>query len=259
MCRAAPKRHQLAKLTACAPRHIGAASLDHHPPQLTTGTCARHCSASATQCPASADASLVHHPPPPASARTQASSAALCRRPPQAPGNGTEPLSGPPPATAVTTGTCAGHCSASATQCPARADASLVHHPPPPACARTRASSAALCRRPPQAPGNGTEPLTGPLPATADTTGTCAGHCSASAPQCPANPTPSLAHHPPRPCPIRCRQRSRNRWPPPPRAHGRNRPQAMPSDTPQRRARPSPPPLSMRCRPHEIWAVDLTR
>lgn len=32
MCRAAPKRHQLAKVPACAARHIGAALLDNHPP-----------------------------------------------------------------------------------------------------------------------------------------------------------------------------------------------------------------------------------
>ncbi len=103
------------------------------PPALAPGTAAP----GARQCPARADASLVNHPPPPASARTQANSAAQWPRLPQAPGATTVPLRGPPPATADTTGTCARHCRARARQCPARADASLVHHPPP-VCVRAR-------------------------------------------------------------------------------------------------------------------------
>jgi hypothetical protein len=49
----------------------------------------------------------------------RSSSAALCRSPPQAPGHGTEPLPGQPPASDGTARPCAGHCFARAQQCPA--------------------------------------------------------------------------------------------------------------------------------------------
>jgi hypothetical protein len=74
----------------------------------------------------------------------RSSSAALCRSPPQAPGHGTEPLPGQPPASNGTAHPCAGHCFARAQQCPANPDASLVHQPPRPASVRTHASSAVL-------------------------------------------------------------------------------------------------------------------
>ena len=64
MCRAALNPHPYATSPPCAARHIGAALLNHHPPPLTTRTCARHCRAGARQCPARADASPVHHPRP---------------------------------------------------------------------------------------------------------------------------------------------------------------------------------------------------
>ena len=87
-----------------------------------------------------------------------------------------------------TMGTCAGQCFARAQQCPANPDASLVHQPPPPASVRTSAGSAALCRRPPQAPGHVTEPLPGQQPGPDGAARPCARHCFARAQQCPANP-----------------------------------------------------------------------
>jgi len=95
--------------------------LDHHPPPLTTGTCAGHCRACARQCPATERRSPVHHPPPPACARTQASHAAQWPRLPQAPGAATAPLRGPPPPQFPVHEPhwCAGHCFAWAQQCPA--------------------------------------------------------------------------------------------------------------------------------------------
>jgi hypothetical protein len=186
----------LAKVPACAARHIGAALLDNHPPPLIIRTCARHSSASAPQCPASARRAPVHNPPPPACALAQASHAAQWPRLPQAPGAATEPLRGPRPATARSNGTCAGHCSASATQCPATERRAPVHHPPPPASARAQASHAAQWHRPvhtvPQAPRCGpvgtTEPLGGPQPSQfpVHEPHWCAGHCFARAQQCPA-------------------------------------------------------------------------
>jgi hypothetical protein len=266
----------------------------------------------------------------------------------------TSALAGPPPATAGSTGTCAGHCSASAPQCPATERRSPVHHPPPPASVLAnveprgtvappsphrsagstvwpgrhhRAASwsttavipgprAALVRRallrqgsampgfspglvgqrccesqrfacisqsagalspktrlashragglacalasPPSRaprPCAGPRPivaswpssrparpvtsaLAGPPPATAGSTGTCAGHCSASAPQCPATETATPVHHPPRPRPLKS-------------LHPKNSPRATtPAATPIR-MRPSPLRLFMRCRPHDI-------
>ena len=192
-------------------------------------------------------------------ARTQTGNAALWPRLPQAPGAATEPLSGPPPATA--------HHRHLRRPLPRQGASMPSFHKTPRRCTtlpRPRApapkraarhcghafrklqaqpQSRYLARHPPQP----TPPALAP------------GTAAPGARQCPANPTPSLAHHPPRPCPLRCRHRSHNRWPPPPRAYDRNRPHAMPRDTPPRRARPSPPPVFMRFKVREIWAVDLTR
>jgi len=212
-------------------------SLDHHPPPPTTGTCAGHCSASAPQCPATERRAPVHHPPPPASARAQASHAAQWHRPvhtvPQAPRCGpvgtTEPLRGPPPSQFPVHEPycCAGHCFARAQQCPAfrlfwsasgigkvsapRASVRALERchqwtrlasprvgglacallsPPsraPRPCAGPRPIVTSWPRSRPARPG--TSALRGPRPATADTTGTCAGHCRAGARQCPATET----------------------------------------------------------------------
>lgn len=106
-----------------------------------------------------------------------------------------------------TVGTCARQCSASAPQCPARADASWCTTLPQSACVCARASSAAQWPRLPQAPGAATEPLSGQQPASNGTTGTCAGHCRAEARQCPANPDASLVHRPTPPASV-CAQAS---------------------------------------------------
>jgi hypothetical protein len=121
------------------------------PLKLTTVRCARHCCASAPQCPARAQASLVHHPPPPASVRTQANSAAQWHCPDPQTSAGSGLLSGqhhraakwfitasssPPP---VAPGTAAlGRVNARLTQ---RAPCSTSHGlpaPPPHRATRTR-------------------------------------------------------------------------------------------------------------------------
>jgi len=126
-------------------------------------------------------------------------------------------------------------------------------------CAGPRPIVASWPRSRPARPG--TSALAGPPPATADTTGTCAGHCRASARQCPATETAAPVHQPPQPRPLKS-LRPKTSPPPaqPPRAPtGRHRPRATtPAATPIR-MRPSPLRLFMRCSPHDIWAVDLTR
>ncbi len=91
------------------------------------------------------------------------SSAALCRRPPQAPGNATEPLRGPQPPPA--------HHRPLRQALPRRGRVNarlpldtLRCTTALPACARTQANSAAQWPRLPQAPGAATEPLRGPQP-----------------------------------------------------------------------------------------------
>jgi hypothetical protein len=126
-------------------------SAPHRPFWSTTGTGRSTSLAhadSARALSASAFGPTARHPsasvPRPRVCWPRSSSAALCRSPPQAPGHGTEPLNGQPPASNGTAHPCAGHCFARAQQCPANPDASLVHQPPPPASVRTQASSAVL-------------------------------------------------------------------------------------------------------------------
>ncbi len=196
MCRAALNRRQFAKVPACAPRHIGAhwtTTLPRSPPALAPGTAPlalrnarlpkdtpRYASVPRLRVRALVRA-RAHVP-----GRAQASPVGQCPSP-RAPSHRRSPDHHPPP---LTTGACARHCSASAPQCPATERRSPVRERPPPASARTQASSAAQWPRLPQAPGAATEPLSGPQPASADTTVTCAGHCRAGARQCPANPNP---------------------------------------------------------------------
>lgn len=191
-------------------------SLDHEPLKPTMGTCARQCSASATQCPARADASWCTTLPGSACVRARASVAAMQRArrarssQAQSPATAGTPhrrlwsTSGTGRSTSHAHADSARALSASAFGPTRRHPGASVHRP---RVCWPRSSSAALCRSPPQAPGHGTEPLSGQQPASNGTTGTCAGHCRAGARQCPANPDASLVHRPPPPASV-CAQAS---------------------------------------------------
>jgi hypothetical protein len=121
-------------------------------------------------------------------------------------------------------------------------------HAPRP-CAGPRPIVGSWPRSRPARPG--TSALAGPRPATAGSTDTCAGHCSASAPQCPATETAAPVHHPPQPRPLKSLHPKISPPPalPPSAPTGNHRPRApTPAVTPIR-MRPSPLRLFMRWRP----------
>ena len=163
-------------------------SLDHDPLKPTMGTCARHCRAGARQCPARADAAPVHHPARSACVHACASVAAMLRASPGRPSQAQPP---PRPSaqhrrfwssSGIGRSTSRAHAD-SARALSASAFGPAARHPgasvPRPRVCWPSSSSAALRRRPPQAPGHGTEPLSGQQTASNGTTGACAGHCRA--------------------------------------------------------------------------------
>ncbi len=120
MCRAAPHRRQLAKVPACAPRHIGAhwiTTLPRSPPALAPGTAPL----ALRNARLPKDDPRYTTLPRPRVCWPRSSHAAQWPRLPQAPGAATEPLRGPqPPQLPVNEPLCyAGHCFARAQQCPA--------------------------------------------------------------------------------------------------------------------------------------------